>query len=195
MSEHDYDKTERRIIDGKKIQYSAGGSRKWKSIKNQDKVSSVGVITDAEKHSASSPYIPVMNHPGYLEKMLADGTKKLPAGTKFTSEFDEEGRFVDSMGRKWSRDSYVMPGDVIDILDHEDATVIGCRAMVRNVRNQTMHTVSAVIKTGPQEGAKYVFEKHQYKVSRRMIFEPIGENDYLAKDMNRKDIVRQDLED
>lgn len=195
MSEHDYDNTERRVVDGKKIQYSAGGSRKWKSIKNQDKVSSVGVITDAERHSAASPYIPISEHSSYLEKMVANGTKVLPPGTKLMGDFDEQGRYLDQWGRKWSRDSYVMPGDIIEILDHEDSTVIGERAMVRNVRNLTMHTVSANMKSGTNEGSKYVFEKHQYKVIRRMIFEPIGEDDYLSRDLTRKDIVRQDLED
>ena len=191
----DYDQTKRRIIGGKKIQYSSGGSRKQKSIKNDDMVTKVGVVTDAEIHAASSPFIAITNNPNVQKKLIEEGIYKLPPGTKFIDEYDENGRWQDNHGRWWSWDSEVMPGDVIEILDHEDFTVVGYRAMVKNVRSETAGRVSALMRDGVNENAKYVFERGQYKVVDRKIFKPISDDDYITKDMLRKDIVSEDLDD
>lgn len=188
----DYDLTERRIIDGKKIQYSSGGSRKQRSIRNENMVSKVGVVTDAERHAAASPFIPVSNHPNYMRYMLENGLKQLPPGTKFCDEFDENGMWTDAWGRKWSWDSAVMPGDTIEITNHEDDVIVGHRAIVKNVRQREAGVVSATMLAG-NEGCKYVLNADQYVVVYRRVFEPIAQDDYLAKDLTRKDIVREDL--
>jgi len=189
----DYNETQRRIIGGKKIQYAAGGSRKHKSFRNTDKVSRVGHVNPSDVYAASNQaFLPIQSNK-VLGELIASGKKTLPEGTKFISEFDEKGRWMGPDGKWYTQDSYVVPGDIIEIVNYpEEPWLEGYRAMVKRVRSETRGTVSGIIQDGPNANIKYVFEKEHYKVVRRTALKPIPDNDYLTYDVNRKDIVKED---
>jgi hypothetical protein len=187
----DYDKTERRI-NNNKMQYSSGGSRVKTSISGEG-VSRVGTIRNHEVYSAASEHILISKDPRLLARQYADGTKTLPSGTTLPTEFDEQGRYLDQWGNKWSPDAEVMPGDTIRILSHAEVEIQGYTAWVKRVRSEMTGTVAAIMMDGLFENSKYVFERGQYEVIARKIFGPIGEGDYLSQDLQRKNIVREDL--
>jgi len=191
----DYEITKRRVIkSGTQIQYSAGGSRVQHSKKNDDMVSKVGKITDAEVHATASPYIPIVKSPIIMKRQIEDGTRKVPEGMKFVDEFDEQGRWQDNWGRWWTKDSEVIPGDIIQIVDdYKDDWFASERAIVKNVRGVATGRISAVLTTGPQtENSKIVLERGEYTVIKRSIFEPISRNDYISRSLTRTDIIRED---
>lgn len=193
----DYDITQRRIVGNKKIQYTTGGSRVKPSINGDSQVTRVGHLHNHEVHSAASPYILVSEDARILRKQADAGLRpQPPAGFKFRCdvEFDKDGNFLDQYHNKWSPDCEVMPGDVVLITDHEDTKVINERGWVKRVRSEAAGRIAVIMMTGGHEQSKHVVERGQYKVIKRSIFAPISEDDYLARDLTRKDIVKEDLE-
>ena len=192
----DYDTTQRRIVNGKKLQYVTGGSRVKTGISGDRQLTRVGHITDAEKHAAASPYILISDSPLAIKKQYDEGIRKATPGYKYRYEleFDNQGRYIDIYGMKWSADCEVMPGDIIKIIDHENDITIGCLAMVKRVRSETNGTVAAIMQTGMAENSKFVFTRGEYEVIKRSVFFPISEDDYLSRDLKRNDIVKEDLE-
>ena len=191
----DYEITKRRVIkSGKQIQYSAGGSRVQYSKKNDDMVSKVGKVTEAEVHATASSFIPPVKSPLIMKRQIEQGVRKVPEGMKFVDEFDEQGRWQDNWGRWWTRDSEVIPGDIIQIADnYKDDWFAGERAIVKNVRGVATGRISAVITSGQQtENTKIILERGEYTVIKRSIFEPISRNDYISRDLTRTDIIRED---
>lgn len=97
-------------------------------------------------------------------------------------------------GRWWTKDSEVIPGDIIQIVDdYKDDWFASERAIVKNVRGVATGRISAVLTTGPQtENSKIVLERGEYTVIKRSIFEPISRDDYISRSLTRTDIIRED---
>lgn len=190
--ERDYTTARRRNEDGRLV-YGYGESRVTSSMTRVGQVSPVGKLHNTEVFGAQNPKFPLGQDNRLFKKLIDEGVYKLPEGVHFNYEWDENGRWQAEDGKWYTENSEVVPGDLIEIIDHPDDLAMGFTATVKRVIFESSATISAIItdSQGPQ-GVKYRLTRGQYRVISRPMFKSIPDNDYLSHGTDRKDIIDED---
>jgi len=192
--EHEtYDTTQRRVTK-EGIQYASGSSR-LTTNRQIGEVSKIGKLNPVEVYATENKKVMVSLDDILIRERLRDGTFKLPEGTKYVGNKNDDGSVLQgSYARKYtlSADAPVQPGDVIEIIDPADQH-FGQRAIVYRIRSTSSWTISCHFIDGKHNSTKWVFNGDQYALVKRC--GALEATDYIFHGLERsKRIVREDDE-
>ncbi len=193
----DYETTKRKILSNGKAQFVTGGSRFARVSAQEEPVSKIGVLSNADIATIRMPKVPAEhsrhNYKNLTEKGMYTAEKLKEQGLKHIHEddIDDSVTHVWYGNKKYPKNSKLFPGDIVELYFPNNPRLHGLLAQVYHVRSFSDWTISAILLEGSMMNTKDVYTVDQYKVVRKLRGE-IGNHDYLKR--NRTDLLKEDDE-
>jgi hypothetical protein len=179
--------------DRGKLKYKSGSYRVQSDHNNDALVSRVGYVNPQEVYAAENEKILPIQSNKVLGDLIRRGVKKLPTGTKFIDEYDENGKWLAPDGKRYSYDAKIIPTDIIRITNFQEEKLNGWSAQVYRVRNERRGLISARVQGHPVDmGRKIILEDGQYKLIKRPAFDGLIPEDDMLSWHIQKGVIEED---
>ena len=198
-TESDYSATSRKIVDGKTIQYSAGGSR-VDSGEVSAFGSKVGSIKSVEVYGKTPPSISQRQMRDPKLNPYNNGTVSWDKEKHILTDLDEKTIQAERVFKngKWRPiNSKFSIGDMVLITDKEHPRY-NMKGVIRNIREYVNYTMAVNISAEDASKVRNGIPNEKVVVKGDQVeLYSASDNwagDYLTTDLGRKDIVAQDTE-